>query len=139
MGKKALSLRIPDVVLGRRLGVSLVRQLYSALRKQITKGGFLPGERLPSTRSLSKHLGVSRNTVLETYERLAAEGYVNGRVGSGTRVRRALPYTYLSELPRLVSIRAKDFRQSVRQSLFPADHVALLDADANKMYLFTSD
>ncbi|WP_425268739.1 GntR family transcriptional regulator [Kitasatospora cheerisanensis] len=35
---------------------------------------------------LAGELGVSRGVVVEAYEQLAAEGYLVGRRGSGTRV-----------------------------------------------------
>ncbi|HJR64606.1 MAG TPA: PLP-dependent aminotransferase family protein [Gemmatimonadaceae bacterium] len=64
----------------------LYRQIYRALREAILGGRLLPGVRLPSTRTLATELGVSRNTVLAAYDQLLAEGYLDGRVGSGTVV-----------------------------------------------------
>ena len=54
--------------------------------------GSLPaGTRLPPTRALAAELGVARQTVVLAYERLAAEGYVRARTGSGTYVAPDLP------------------------------------------------
>ncbi len=64
----------------------LYQQLYEQLRWSIEAGQLRQGTRLPATRTLAKELGVSRNTVLVAYDRLLAEGYLDGRVGSGTRV-----------------------------------------------------
>jgi GntR family transcriptional regulator/MocR family aminotransferase len=64
----------------------LSTQLYAAVRRMILAGGVAAGTRLPSSRSLARELGVSRNTVLLAYEQLLAEGYVAGRGGSGTYV-----------------------------------------------------
>ena len=64
----------------------IYRQICDAIRDRIVSGELPPGARLPSTRSLASELGVSRRTVLVAYEQLLAEGYVTGRVGSGTRV-----------------------------------------------------
>jgi GntR family transcriptional regulator/MocR family aminotransferase len=61
-------------------------QLTRALRSVMFAGGVHVGERLPPTRMLAKELGVSRNTVLAAYEQLRAEGFVDGRVGSGSYV-----------------------------------------------------
>ena len=55
---------------------SLQRQLYRALRAAILSGHLAGGTRLPSTRTLAREVGVSRNTVLQACERLIAEGYV---------------------------------------------------------------
>jgi len=67
-------------------GRTIWRQIYERLRDGIVTGEFSPGTRLPSTRVLAADLGVSRRTVLVAYEQLLAEGYVVGRVGSGTSV-----------------------------------------------------
>jgi GntR family transcriptional regulator/MocR family aminotransferase len=62
------------------------RQLYDALRAAILAGRLAPGARLPSSRTLAAEVGCSRNTVLAAFEQLSAEGYLNGKVGSGTTV-----------------------------------------------------
>jgi len=64
------------------LGVQIQDQLRAAIRDR--RLGL--GERLPSTRRLAELLGVSRGTVVDVYEQLLAEGYVESAVGSGTRV-----------------------------------------------------
>jgi GntR family transcriptional regulator/MocR family aminotransferase len=71
----------------------LTHQLYEAVRKLILSGRALAGIRLPSTRVLSSELRVSRNTVINAFERLAAEGYIEAKAGGGTRVSRTLPDT----------------------------------------------
>jgi GntR family transcriptional regulator/MocR family aminotransferase len=64
----------------------LSRQIFTGLRNAIVNGTFRAGSRLPSTRSLAEQLSVSRTVVVIAYEQLLAEGYVNGRTGSGTFV-----------------------------------------------------
>ncbi len=64
----------------------LNRSVYTALREAILERRIAPGSKLPSSRALAADLGVSRNTVLYAYDQLAAEGYVETRVGSGTYV-----------------------------------------------------
>lgn len=86
----------------------LYLQLYEKLRCAIVNSCRIPpGSKLPSTRTLSDSLGVSRNTVLAAFEQLLAEGYLDGRIGSGTYVAKALPEAYLRtrgnpEAPRAV-------------------------------------
>jgi GntR family transcriptional regulator/MocR family aminotransferase len=70
---------------------SLTRQIYRALRDGILAGRLVGGLRLPSTRALADDLGVSRNTVVAAFDQLVAEGYVESRVGRGTRVNHTLP------------------------------------------------
>lgn len=69
----------------------LHRQVYAHIRAAILSGRFAPGTRLPATRTLAAELGVARNTVLTAFEQLAAEGYLQARVGSGTFVAGELP------------------------------------------------
>ena len=71
--------------------VPLYRQIYDALRRDLLAGQLEPGRRLVATRVMADELGVSRNTVLEAIEQLAAEGYVESRAGSGTFATRNLP------------------------------------------------
>jgi GntR family transcriptional regulator/MocR family aminotransferase len=71
--------------------VPIHRQLYEKLRSGILAGRLRAGERLPSTRALAAELGVSRTTVVTAFESLLAEGYLEGKVGSGTYVASSLP------------------------------------------------
>jgi GntR family transcriptional regulator/MocR family aminotransferase len=65
--------------------------VFERLRQGILTGSLPSGARLPPTRALAGELGVARQTVVLAYERLAAEGYVRGRTGSGTYVAGDLP------------------------------------------------
>ncbi|HEV2893227.1 MAG TPA: GntR family transcriptional regulator, partial [Actinomycetota bacterium] len=62
-------------------------RLSGALRDAIRDGRLPAGSALPPSRTLAEDLGCSRWVVTETYAQLAAEGYLEARVGSGTRVR----------------------------------------------------
>jgi len=67
--------------------------LAGAIRAAIIDGR-LPAETpLPPTRLLSGDLGVSRGVVVEAYQRLADEGLVSARAGTGTRVSGLPPRT----------------------------------------------
>ena len=54
----------------------LYEQIYEFIKEEIRDNVIQSGERLPSTRALSKHLVVSRSTVELAYEQLLSEGYV---------------------------------------------------------------
>jgi GntR family transcriptional regulator/MocR family aminotransferase len=82
---------LPHVPLDRAAGIPLHRQIYDGLRRAILTGMLRPGQRVPSTRSLAAELEVSRLPVLTAYEQLLHEGYLVGRVGSGTYVSADLP------------------------------------------------
>ncbi len=96
---------IADIVLqnlrGQPAELALRVRLYLALRQAILARGILPGTRLPPSRALAAELGVGRNTVTKAYDQLAVEGYLEGRVGSGTFVSDALPGSAMrTEAPR---------------------------------------
>lgn len=61
-------------------------EIYRQLRRAILDGRLRPGEFLPPTRELARRLSVARMTVTVAYDRLAGEGFVSSRVGSGTFV-----------------------------------------------------
>lgn len=64
----------------------LYDQLTRALKASILDGRIAVGTQLPPTRELAQELEVSRTTVLAAYEQLRAEGFIDGRVGSGSFV-----------------------------------------------------
>lgn len=80
-----------NIPLDREAAVSLTDQIYGGIQTAILEGRVPPGARLPSTRELARLLGVARFTVDDAYGRLAAEGYVAGRHGSGTFVEPVAP------------------------------------------------
>src|ERR1700736_6989626 len=67
------------------------RWLYDALRTEILEGRLRPGARLPATRDLAGQYGLARGTIVNAFEQLKSEGYVEGSVGSGTYVSKILP------------------------------------------------
>ena len=83
-----------DLTLNRAVAMPLHRQLYDRLRHAILSGQLHPGQVLPSTRALASELGISCNTVNNAYEQLCAEGYIERRVGQGTRVVCDLPEAF---------------------------------------------
>jgi GntR family transcriptional regulator / MocR family aminotransferase len=80
-----LNLREPTV------GMPLYRWFYEELRTAILAGHLRPGARLPATRDLAAQYGLSRPTLVSAFEQLQSEGYVEGKVGSGTYVSKTLP------------------------------------------------
>src|SRR5215471_15214140 len=69
----------------------LYRWLYEQLRAAILDGHLRPGTRLPATRDLAESYQLSRATIVTAFQQLRSEGYVEGRIGSGTYVSQVLP------------------------------------------------
>ena len=66
-------------------------QLADQVRRQVTDGRLGAGDRLPSSRALARDLGVARAVTEQAYAQLVAEGWLEGRHGSGTFVCAATP------------------------------------------------
>ena len=101
MAKKSSTL--PLNLRERSRGTPLYRWLYEELRSAILAGHLRPGARLPATRDLAAQYGLSRPTIVTAFEQLRLEGYVEGKVGSGTFVSKTLPDELL-QAPREKSL-----------------------------------
>ena len=86
-----------------RPGAPLYRWLYEELRSAILAGHLRPGGRLPATRELAAQYGLARPTIVTAFEQLKSEGYVEGKIGSGTYVSQTLPEELL-QAPRAGSL-----------------------------------
>lgn len=75
----------------RDKGTPVFRQVYLQIRLAILSRRLRAGTKLPSTRALASELIVARTSVVAAYEQLLAEGYVSGRIGSGTYISSELP------------------------------------------------
>ncbi len=79
-------------------GVTRTEALMNAIRAKIAGRALGPGDRLPSVRRFAQTMGVSPSTVVEAYDRLAAEGVIRARRGAGFFVTGAgLPPMTLAE------------------------------------------
>ncbi|MBH5316201.1 PLP-dependent aminotransferase family protein [Paenibacillus sp. GSMTC-2017] len=74
------------ILIEKSSSLSVTRQICQQLRDLIESGQLTAGTRLLPTRELAKDWGIARNVVIEVYEQLTAEGYLDCRVGSGTYV-----------------------------------------------------
>jgi GntR family transcriptional regulator/MocR family aminotransferase len=101
-------------------------QLYAFVRLAIMNRSLAPGQRLPSTRTLAERLRISRNTVLTAYEELAAQGLIEGRIGSGTRVCGAGP----PSVPKI-----PDVNTLLREAHYPVATLRFSDPDGSSLYL----
>ena len=54
----------------------IYQQIYEFIKKEIEKEQLKPGDKLPSSRALSRYLSVSRSTIDLAYDQLASEGYI---------------------------------------------------------------
>ncbi|HEX6226398.1 MAG TPA: PLP-dependent aminotransferase family protein [Chryseolinea sp.] len=94
MSKRTYRISLLQLAPDRNSKVPLYLQLYESLRTQIVTGMLRQGQRLPSSRTVAAELRISRNMISKAFELLLTEGYVVGKVGSGTYVA-DLPETFL--------------------------------------------
>lgn len=66
--------------------VPLHKQITDFIKEKISNGEWTIGYKLPPQRTLAKVLEVNRSTVVSAYDELIAEGLIEGKSGSGTRV-----------------------------------------------------
>jgi len=123
--------RVPfaEFKLDRQSGEALHRQINEFVRGAVLNGELTPGAQLPSTRALARRLRISRNTVLNAYESLANEGFLTGKVGSGTLVRERLVVS--DQLAR----KPLSARRILRESHYPSESLPIYDPDGNLVYL----
>ncbi len=101
---------------------TLVESVMAEIRQRIAARVLTPGARLPSIRAFASTMDVSKSTVVEAYERLAAEGAIRSRPGSGFYAAGPLAPLSLAEIaPRLD--RAVDPLWISRQSLEAGEEV----------------
>lgn len=86
MARRQALITIPSLGAFERTSGRVALQLTQALREAIAKGELRPGQRLPSSRALSASLGIARGTIVEAFDQLYAEGYLQTRERSGTIV-----------------------------------------------------
>ncbi len=122
MAKKGTT-SAPEILLQleRVPGRPLRAQLEERLRIAVRTGTLAPGTALPSTRLLATDLGISRGVAVEAYAQLVAEGYLEARGGSATRVAPHAEYAPEREIAGGEAARLRyNFRPGVPDlSLFP--------------------
>ncbi|MGE9763588.1 PLP-dependent aminotransferase family protein [Pseudomonas sp. PDM20] len=97
-----------------------VDSVMQHVRERLAARALVPGERLPSIRQLAEQLEVSKTTVVEAYDRLAADGVIAARRGSGFYVAGHAPPLSLADVGPALD-RSIDPLWISRQSLEAAD------------------
>ena len=78
-----MALPVETFFLHRDAEGTLQTQIRQLVAEGILAGRFRPGEKLPSSRKLAEHLGVSRITVTLAFTELLADDYIVARGRSG--------------------------------------------------------
>ncbi|WP_342739950.1 phosphonate metabolism transcriptional regulator PhnF [Bradyrhizobium sp. B117] len=93
----------PSTLYTRRGATSLWRIVVDSIRKDITRGTYKPGERLPTETELAAIFGVHRNTVRRAFAVLKERDYVRIEQGRGTFVKERIVHSRLGPRTRLTA------------------------------------
>ena len=94
---------------------TLQQRIQHTVVNGILSGRLRPGEKLPSSRRLAQHLGVSRITVTFAYGELVADDYIVARGRSGYFVSRSAPQRARFEPPAPHGERPVDWTRAIGQ------------------------
>ena len=115
MNRPLLGTSASEIGIDRHDREPIQSQIARQIRTLVLSGRLKPQAKLPSTRALSDELAVARATVVEAYEQLLSEGYVETRSGSGTRVAAELPEALLTSAPVRSGPQPAKFRTESRR------------------------
>lgn len=119
MNRPLLGTSASEIGIDRDDREAIQSQIARQIRSLVLNGRLKPQAKLPSTRALAEELHVARATVVEAYEQLLSEGYVETRSGSGTRVAPELPEALLTPQVNLAKSTAKSRPETRRQPAHP--------------------
>ncbi|WP_419796538.1 MAG: PLP-dependent aminotransferase family protein [Terasakiella sp.] len=74
------------------------RALYVVLRDLILSGKLSGGEKLPPSRKIVKELSISRNTVMQAFDILQSDGFIQSRQGDGVYVSEDIGHAHLPQI-----------------------------------------
>ncbi len=109
MAKTKSEFIFPSLEIKRNSSTPVYRQLYDSIRNMILAGQFRSGQRLPSSRDIADRFNISRTTVLQAYEDLLSEGYIEGKTGAGTFVSSKIPEKFINTTSSKKVIKKKKF------------------------------
>ena len=92
--------------------LSLQEQLRRHIVAAIAAGIFVPGQKLPSSRKLSRAIGVSRTTVDLTYQLLIANGHLISKHRSGVYVAQAMTGAQTGSMGHVYRVASQDIKKA---------------------------
>jgi GntR family transcriptional regulator len=107
-----------------RTGIARYQQVYTVLSQALAAGSIAAGQALPSEPTLVRQYGVSRTTVRRALARLAAEGSILRRRGSGTFARGGLERSGSTRKVTKVLDDLRGVGSNTRSALLAFEHVS---------------
>lgn len=125
--------------IGNIVPLRLADTIVEQLETMILEGSLQPGERLPAERVLAEQIGVSRSSLREAIQRLAARGLLTSRQGGGNYVAESLGSSFSDPLVALLKNRPEaqkdllEFRRTLEADC--AYYAALRATDVDRHHL----
>ena len=108
-------------------GVAVWRQISETLNRDISAGGYKPGEKLPTEAEFSKRFGVNRHTLRRAIGDLVERGMVRVEQGRGTFVTEDIVEFVVGERTRFTELMAAQQRtpgtRLIRAMEIPAEAI----------------
>ncbi|GIJ61401.1 GntR family transcriptional regulator [Virgisporangium aurantiacum] len=120
--------------LDRHAGLPPYQQLIRQVEQAVRLGVLVPGDQLPTAKSVVAALGINPNTVLKAYRELEHAGVVEMRAGVGTFVLASAPRAAVTEHPRLRTRLATWMLAAHQAGLATGDVRALFEATLTETY-----
>lgn len=113
-----------DIIVSDSLPIALYEQIKNQIISQIVSKNLLPGQPLPSIRTLAREIKVSIITVKKSYEILESEGYIETVPSKGSfvsaknteKMRQLAIYEWENKLEEIVK-RAKELDISLDEGM----------------------
>ena len=116
------------IVLERTAGIALHLQLVQAIIQEIQRGRLLPGVALHGSRTIAEALSLNRKTVVQAYDELLAQGWIETQARRGAFVSARLPAPTIEKAHKT----AAQIPDSLMNSLPPNGLGAFLESIAEK-------
>ena len=87
-------------------------QIADQVIKEITSGRLHPAQKVPGSRKMAELLGLNRKTVIQAYEELMAQGWLEIRSSSGTYISEKLP------LPSYIRLKGQPTHEEAKHKIF---------------------
>jgi len=96
----------------------LYAQVINQIKEMVENNVLKPGTKLPSTRTMAEMLGVNRSTIYNAYQELWAQGYLESRPGSYSRIRKRYKMATLDRKQKRGSIKWNEISSVGSQKIY---------------------
>ncbi|WP_422359145.1 PLP-dependent aminotransferase family protein [Reichenbachiella sp.] len=111
------------IVINRKENRPVYLQISDAVIAEIMQGRIQKGLKMPGSRIMASTLCVNRKTILQAYDELMAQGWMEIIPMKGTFIKQSLPYVKQQPLGEAVKIKAETQTSSSKYDMPRGEHV----------------